>query len=72
MHRACVKMTSRVGKHESSYITVNTRTICVADTIVRVNRCTQVIVAALIDYWLRNNDHRNNPVIDNNVAVSVL
>ena len=25
-----------------------------------------VIVAALIDYWLRTNDHRNNPVIDNN------
>ena len=48
------------------YITVNTRAICVADTIVRVNRCTQVIVAALIDYWLRNNDHWNNPVIDNN------
>ena len=41
-------------------------TICVGDTIVRVNRCTPVIVAALIDYWLRTNDHRNNPVIDNN------
>ena len=27
----------------------------------------QVIVAALMDYWLRNNDHRNNPVIDNNM-----
>ena len=47
-------------------ITANTRAICVADTIVRVNRCTPVIVAALIDYWLRTNDHRNNPVIDNN------
>ena len=33
---------------------------------VRVNRCTPAIVAALIDYWLRTNDHRNNPVIDNN------
>ena len=42
-------------------ITANTRAICVADTIVRVNRCTPVIVAALIDYWLRTNDHRNNP-----------
>ena len=48
-------------------ITANTRAICVADTIVRVNRFTPVIVAALIDYWLRTNDHRNNPpVIDNN------
>ena len=36
------------------YIRANTRAICVADTIVRV------------DYWLRTNDHRNNPVIDNN------
>ena len=50
------------------YIAVNTRAICVADTIVIVNRCTQVIVAALIDYWLRNNDYRNNEVIDNNRA----
>ena len=47
-------------------ITANTRAICVSDTIIRVNRCTPVIVAALIDYWLRTNDHRNNPVIDNN------
>ena len=47
-------------------ITANTRAICVSDTIVRVNRCTPVIVAALVDYWLRTNDHRNNPVIDNN------
>ena len=37
-------------------ITANTCAICVADTIVRVNRCTPVIVAALIDYWLRTND----------------
>ena len=52
--------------HVCRCITANTRAICVADIIVRVNRCTPVIVAALIDYWLRTNDHRNNPVIDNN------
>ena len=57
---------ANVAAFVAIYITVNTRAICVADTTVRVNRCTQVIVAALINYWLRNNDHRNNPVIDNN------
>ena len=44
-------------------ITANTRAICVADTIVRVNRCTPVIVAALIDYWLRTNDHRTLAIL---------
>ena len=41
-------------------ITANTRAICVADTIVRVNGCTPVIVAALIDYWLKMTGHEQD------------
>ena len=65
--RHCPKRIHRKRGRVCRCITANTRAICVADTIVRVNRCTPVIVAALIDYWLRTIDHRNNPVIDNNM-----
>ena len=51
-------------------ITANTRAICVADTIVRVNRCTPVIVAALIDSRSRRDVTHHVHFLDDNIRDS--